>query len=208
MAMPPLLPLLTAILADLRAAIGASSALVARNPAFAGLAAARSALLVRAWSYIGRTSTRLARLFARYQAATLAQSTLAKPRLPRPGRTTPRPATPRLPTRKSWIVATVGYTAAGHASQLNHLLARPDFAEFIAAAPQAGRLLRPLCHMLGIAPPPALARPKPPRKPRTPPAPAPKPAAPPSPPILRYGKYPIAAARRYRPGPIPLFKPA
>ena len=208
--MPPLLPLLTAILSGLRAAIGASSALVARNPAFAGLAAARSALLVRAWSYIGRTSTRLARLFARYQAATLAQSTLAqstlaKPRLPRPGRTTPLPATLRLPTRKSWIVATIGYTAAGHASQLNHLLARPDFAAFLAATPQAGRLLRPLCHILGIPTPPAIARPKPARKPRTPPAPASKPPEPP-----RYGKYPASAMRRYSPGkiPLPILRPA
>ena len=198
--MSPLLPLLTAILSGLRAAIGASSALVARNPAFAGLAAARSALLVRAWSYIGRTSTRLARLFARYKAATP-----SKPRPPCPGRTTRSPAAPRLPTRKSWIVGMVGYTAAGHASQLNHLLARPDFAAFLAATPQAGRLLRPLCHILGIPTPPAIARPKPARKPRTPPAPPPPQAEPP-----RHGKYPISNMRRYSPGkiPLPILRPA
>ena len=40
------------------------------------------------------------------------------------------------------------------ASQLRHLLRDAEFAAFLAAAPQAGRLLRPLCRMLGIGPDP------------------------------------------------------
>ena len=66
------------------------------------------------------------------------------------------------------------------ASQLNHLIESPDFKDFLAAAPQAARLLRPLCHILGIAPHLALPiRPRPPRI--RPPHPAPQPPAPPSP---------------------------
>jgi len=69
-------------------------------------------------------------------------------------------------------VRLVGHEAAGGASQLRHLLNEPEMAALIAASPrQTGRLLRPLCRMLGIAPPPAIAKP-PPRAT----APAPRPA--------------------------------
>jgi len=203
--MHPLATLFTVILAGLLAAIGDSAALRFRDPALADRTAARTALLTRAWHYIGRTAARLERLIALWQAGTLPN--------PHPARAK-RPATAHpkshFPTSHAWLVATVGYTAAGRASQLNHLLARPDLADFFAAAPQAGRLLRPLCRMLGIDPPPALARPKPPRKPRTPPAPtpqspAPPPPEPPPPAPPRHGKYPVSKLlRRYSPGKIPV----
>ena len=36
--------------------------------------------------------------------------------------------------------------------QLRHLLADPEMAPLLAATPELGRILRPLCHMLGIRP--------------------------------------------------------
>jgi len=45
------------------------------------------------------------------------------------------------------------------AGLLEILIARPQMAGLLAACPQAGRILRPLCRMLGIRPfPPALRR--------------------------------------------------
>jgi hypothetical protein len=36
-------------------------------------------------------------------------------------------------------------------------MATPEMQDFLRAVPQASRLLRPLCHILGIDPPPASA---------------------------------------------------
>ena len=63
-------------------------------------------------------------------------------------------------------------------SQLEHLFSRPGAHEILAAAPQAGRLLRPIARMLGgtlpalitlpkrLRPPPPPGTPKRQRKPR------------------------------------------
>jgi hypothetical protein len=113
------------------------------------------------WRYITRTARRfdsaITRLVAGKQRAYS----------PRPGRTTPSaPQEPRprvrLPTDHAWLVLTLKHHAAGYGSQLNHLLSEPETAALIAACPQAARLLRPLCHLLGISPaaiqPPPRAR--------------------------------------------------
>ena len=143
------------ILAGLRAAVANSSALGSANPAHAERVRARTALLVLVWGRIGRMANRFETLFARWRAGTL-----PKPRPSRAGApTTPR-ETARYPAGRAWLVHVVGYEAAGPASQLQHLLAHPDMAEFLHAAPQAGRILRPLCHMLGIDPPLEPSRPR------------------------------------------------
>ena len=105
---------------------------------------------------------------------------------PRPER--PKPET-EMPAGFAWLIRLGGYHAAGFGCQLQHLLSDPEMVALIAAAPrQMGRVLRPLCWMLGIKPPPGLF-PKRARKPRaplssgtsggteaeTPPAPKPKP---------------------------------
>ena len=75
----------------------------------------------------------------------------------------------------------------------------------LATAPQAGRLLRPLCHALAVDLPACLRRPSRPRaRPRAPrPAPAPQPPAPqppaPQPPAPRFEPYVAAAARAWNP---------
>jgi hypothetical protein len=56
-------------------------------------------------------------------------------------------------------VASFRARLCAHRSQLKHLLADPEMVALIEASPQqAGRLLRPVCNMLGIEPIPALQR--------------------------------------------------
>ena len=109
------------------------------------------------------------------------------------------PAPANIPRRPLWLVAIIGYQAAGYASQLQHLLNNPETLTTLAAAPphalaSAARTLRPLCRILGVTlpailqPPPAAPRPKPVKPPR------PKPVA--LPPLLPL--YPQS-----RPRPLP-----
>lgn len=75
----------------------------------------------------------------------------------------PRPQTLAMPRRFGWLFAPVP-DAAALGSQLAHLLTDPELIAMIEADRRFGRLLRPLCHTLGIRPP-CLQRPKPaPRK--------------------------------------------
>jgi hypothetical protein len=114
--------------------------------------------------------TRLRRMAARFAAHAARAGTALPPRRNR-GAARPRPASaPKasaLPRRVAWLLRLVPETAAG-ASQLQHLLAGPEMAALVAAAPQTGRVLRPLCRMLGVRPPAFLALPPPVR--RAPPA--------------------------------------
>ncbi len=126
---------------------------------------ANTAVLVQVWGYLGRAAARFEALFARWQAGTL-----PKPRPTRPARAA-RPVAartrPRMPTRRAWIIG-MAPAATNQASGLRLLLRRPEMAAFLAAAPQAGRLLRPLCHLLGLDPPAPLRPPPRPRRPRPP----------------------------------------
>lgn len=64
---------------------------------------------------------------------------------------------PRLPRAFGWLVRLVtGVTC--YRSQLQHLLSDPEIEALVSAAPQMGRMLRPLCHMLAIRVPEFLAR--------------------------------------------------
>ncbi len=57
----------------------------------------------------------------------------------------------RLPRGFGWLLPLVPYQAAGFASQLQGVLAEPEMVALLAAAPQARRVMAPLCRMLGIA---------------------------------------------------------
>ena len=87
------------------------------------------------------------------------------------GRFSPRRATQRpdarqppraknpLPQGPAWLIKLVPEAAAS-ASQLRFLLADPEMAALLAAAPAPlARPLRSLCRMLGVEPPPILAPP-------------------------------------------------
>jgi hypothetical protein len=125
----------------------------------------------------------------------------------RPEPTTRREPTPKKPRAipkylRGWIPAyfngqsppqlgsAFGYAKAAlnHFCMVNngiehitYLFTLPEFIEAIETNPALGRILRPLCHMFAIKPPPCLQRPKRPRAPKPTPAPTPKPEPKPKP---------------------------
>ncbi len=138
-------------------------------------------LVLLLWPRLNRLAARFASLAARVAAGTAAPRRRAASR---PAAARPRKPYSRLPRRFGWLLRLERQAAAAAGSQLRHLLDDPEMAA-ILAAPQAGRLLRPLCRMLGVRPPPALVPPTRPTRPRKPPSsrPAavrPSPAAPPA----------------------------
>lgn len=56
-----------------------------------------------------------------------------------------------LPSGRGWLVRELGWEAAGYMAQLEALLAEPDMRAALATVPGAGRVLRPICRMLGVA---------------------------------------------------------
>jgi hypothetical protein len=56
----------------------------------------------------------------------------------------------RFPGRFGWLVRAASYQAAGYGCQLREILGQPDMVELLLAAPQAVRILRPLCRMLAV----------------------------------------------------------
>jgi|GEM_PF-2982210 len=129
---------------------------------------AATPLLRRIQAHIAHLVHRLDSLARRHESG---QLTPPRPRIPRP-KTAPQdrvgPLPLPLPRGKAWLIRHVQRTAQ-FAGQVEAFLARPDTRDLAAAAPQAGRILRPLCHMLGLAPPPWL------RLPGAPPPPDPCP---------------------------------
>jgi hypothetical protein len=118
-------------------------------------------LLVHAW--LGRLVQRFAALVARAEAGTL-----RPPRRRPPRERPPREPPPRWPKSFAWLIRMLPYQAACFGSQLQHQFSQPEMMALLEAAPQAGRLLRPLCRMLAIDLPPALRLPPRPRKPKPP----------------------------------------
>ena len=136
------------------------------------------------WPYLHRAAGRFERLLARHDAGRV---TPPRTRPPGAGPSRDRPSSDRplaegpsaepgrsrrpgrLPGGFAWLRELVPATG-GPGSQLQHLLRDPAMAELLEVAPQAGRILRPLCRMLGIGPgpdvPPALF---PPRRAKQPP---------------------------------------
>ena len=63
------------------------------------------------------------------------------------------------PRRFGWLVRCASYHAAGYGCQLQTVLGKPEMVALLMAAPQAERILRPVCRMLAVAC--ALLRPRP-----------------------------------------------
>jgi hypothetical protein len=134
-------------------------------------------LIVLIWTRLRRMAARVANLAARVQAGTLPKQRAKKspsdentrhtrenPRHTCASRYPGMPASlpsgsppPRLPNTFGWLIRMVP-AAACCRSQLHHLLSDPEFATLLTAAPQMGRVLRPLCRMLAIKVPEFLAR--------------------------------------------------
>jgi hypothetical protein len=130
------------------------------------------------WARFNRTAARFEFLFTRW-----CEGRLPAPRNPAPQNPSPQnphdqprpdrePGTndppPVLPRRHGWLARLVPQ-AETFGTQLRYLLTDPDLATFLAEVPQAGRILLPLCRMLGVKPLPQML-----------PLKRPKPAAPPS----------------------------
>jgi hypothetical protein len=136
-------------------------------------ARAAGPLGVLIWGRLCRMRNRFTALAARVRAGELPAKAPARrpPASPRPA--TPRPSAspdlPRLPPQRSgWLVRLVPEPHHLNAWRvpLDELLADPEMVALAAAAPQqAGRIVRPMCRMLGVKPPPYLQLPRP-RRPR------------------------------------------
>ncbi len=133
-------------------------------------------LVILIWSRLRRLGVRFAALAARIAAGRHRRFLARRPPRPTPRRPAQRP----LPHGPAWLLRLVPQ-ASGYGSQLQHLLAEPEMAALIQSAPQMRRLLRPLCRMLGVRPPPA-PRPPPPAaaevRPPAAPAQPPEPSSP------------------------------
>ena len=140
------------------------------------------------WYRLSRLQSRLSRLYARWQSNTLPKPRIRKATTRRDSAQTPpqrisefpHPGTPlvdapkRLPEGHGWVVKRIP-EAGPSAGALHDLLQQPHTQDFVQAAPQAARLLRPLCRMLAVDQPLWLKLPPRPRRPRKP---RPRPARP------------------------------
>ncbi len=151
---PGLSQRLTLVVQALRAAIAAHAA---RDRAAVALA-----WLV--WHYLKRLAARFTALAARVSAGKLAVVSRAMGL--RAASEVARLRPPGLPHGFAWLIRLAPSTVALR-GQVCHLLGDPELVALLAAAPGAGRILRPLCRMLGIEagpdfPPALFQRPDPP----------------------------------------------
>ncbi len=121
----------------------------------------RAPLILPAWMRLRRSLARFAALVAALQAGRAPASRGSTASMP-PGGSKPRlwPAPARLPCGSGWLLrlAPALETRLGRA-EMDSLLAAPELEALLAQAPQAGRILRPLCRALGIGLPPSLRLP-------------------------------------------------
>jgi hypothetical protein len=127
------------------------------------------------WQLLARRALRLAARF-RSLHARWAAGTLPAPRPRQPqvsakagagASTTPRQPALRLPRERGWINKRIP-EAAPCGGNLQALLYLPECDRFVAEVPRAGRLLRPLCHALGVDLTPVLRLPTRAHTPRPP----------------------------------------
>ena len=107
---------------------------------------ALTALLVAVWGRIGLIGTRLERLVALWRAGELPKARVFRGRVA--GATINRLGSV-FPSVPGWLLVAVR-DAGPFGARLGELLTEAECAEFLAAVPQARRLLRPLCRMLGV----------------------------------------------------------
>jgi HAMP domain-containing protein len=165
------------ILENVRRAIGYHAAAVR----------AAAPLILITWNYLSHAARRLEALTRRVAAGTAT----IRPRARRakdptePAKPTPTPKHPPLPHRFGWLVR-LSPNVGGLSMSLRNLLTTDEIATLLADAPQAARILRPLCNMLGIAKAPGLPAALFPERPKRPPKPrAPRPPKEPRPPRVR-----------------------
>ena len=100
---------------------------------------------LRLYRRIGGLAGRIERMLIRFRAGRLWR---VERRAGRLGAI--RQANGALPRRFGWLVQAGGHRAASFGSQLQAVLNAPEIGALLAASPQAGRLLRPLCRALAV----------------------------------------------------------
>ncbi len=99
---------------------------------------------VQLWNYLNRATRRF------YRALTSKpQARMTRARADRVATERARPVA--LPSGRGWIVRELGWEAAFFMGALEQLLAEVATRAALTDAPAAGRVLRPICRMLGVA---------------------------------------------------------
>jgi hypothetical protein len=107
-----------------------------------------AALVVLLYGRLGVVMGRMERMVARFRAGRLWRCAVRDGRaVGRAGRVSVERIWPRP---FGWLVRAAGWEAAGFGAQLRAVLAEPEMVALLAAAPQAARVLRPLCRMLAV----------------------------------------------------------
>jgi len=104
-------------------------------------------LVLLVYRRLGEVCRKMEGLAARFQAGTLGRAVRPAPRAARGSAA----GGPRVwPLRFGWLVRAASWQAAGYGSQLDAVLRQPEMVALLMAAPQAARVLRPVCRMLMI----------------------------------------------------------
>jgi hypothetical protein len=133
------------------------------------LAPVELVLIKLIWRRLRGMSRRFAAILARFHAGTLAQAGPQAGTLPEAGSAPRSPAAarpdglprPQEPSRRfGWVIHAVSWFVMVRHYELEEMLEDPETAAQVAAAPQFGRVLRPLCRMLAVKPPAWLRLPR------------------------------------------------
>ncbi len=105
------------------------------------------ALILLVWQRVRRIDVRLQGMLRRFREGRLQVRTVVRSGGSggRAGR-----VSPVMPRSFGWLLPLVPCEAACFAGQMREVLAEPGMVALLAAAPQARRVLAPLCRMLGI----------------------------------------------------------
>ena len=103
-----------------------------------------SQLTLQLWNYLNRATRRFHRALTRKPAQVRAK----RVRVARADDARVRPMA--LPSGRSWIVRELGWEAAAYMGHLELLLGEIATRAALADVPGAGRVLRPICRMLGV----------------------------------------------------------
>lgn len=132
------------------------SALRERVAAWGGRGLLPSVLVVMLYRRLGEIGRRIGLMLVRLQAGQTVRRGMAGGR--GDGAAAGAAASARVigcgiwPTQFGWLVRAALHEAAGLGGQLRLVLQQPEMVALLAAAPQAQRVLRPLCRALAIEP--------------------------------------------------------
>jgi hypothetical protein len=108
------------------------------------------ALVHLVYRRLGEILRRLEEMVSRFQAGRLRPVGVRRARLTAVSRAAREAGVRLWPCRFGWLVRDAGWEAAGLGCQLRAVLETPEMVAFLAACPQAVRVLTPVCRMLAI----------------------------------------------------------